>query len=518
MVAAALPPAATLSGMVAQPPAVPARTAASTQLADQFRESVQAGGAVEDLPQEGWFVGVNGVPLGPIPLGDLRELAMAGHIDRRSLVWRDGNSEWRPLGKFPGLARVIDDGSSSAPRADAPAAPRPNGANGHIAGGQATLEHVATGFDAPRADAGERPSAWGDLDDDDEEDEQPTTVKGRVSMMPAGAAPPSVTSLPAPSSPTGLPPPAAPNPFGMTSSVLPPLAPAPVPPRPPAPVLSMPPTAMESAAPVSIISAMPDSMDDPEDGLRPPRRSKWALIAVAIVFAFVLGAIVTHLMRSSSTEKTSSVGSSSSEPSSSMKPYGDVDTGSEGSRRKAAEEAREPAITAALRPGDVEPGELTTARAALSPAPTAAPSADREAVSREAVSRAAKVSATGSLLAGLGSPRAPGPASAREERGTGSGLDATAIQRTVRRYSPGVRQNCWLRALDARPPGVPTSVKLTATITVDASGHVQGVAVTGAPRGYPSLSRCVEGAVKSWQFPRSGAQTITNVPFMFVGQ
>jgi hypothetical protein len=498
MVGAALPPTAALSGMGAQPPLVPARTAASTQLADQFRESVQAGGAVEDLPQEGWFVGVNGVPLGPIPLGDLRELAMAGHIDRRSLVWRDGHSEWRPLGKFPGLARVIDDGAAPAPRADAPAAARPNGANGHIAGGQATLEHVASGFDAPRADAGERPSAWGDLDDDDEEDEQPTTVKGRVSVMPTGAAPPSGSSLPAPSPPAGLPPPAAPNPFGMTSSVLPPLAPAPVPPRPPAPMLSMPPASMEPAAPVSIISAIPDSMDDAEDALRPPRRSKWALIAVAIVFAFALGAIVTHLMRSSSSEKTSSDRSSSSEPSRPKKPDGDVDPGLKGSSSKAAaEEEHEPAITAALRPGDVESGaEVTTARAALSPAPTA----------------------TGSLLAGLGSPRAPGPASAREERAAGSGLDATAIQRTVRRYSPGVRQNCWLRALDARPPGVPTSAKLTATITVDASGRVLGVAVTGAPRGYPSLSRCVEGAVKSWQFPRSGAQTITNVPFMFVGQ
>ena len=100
----------------------------------------------------------------------------------------------------------------------------------------------------------------------------------------------------------------------------------------------------------------------------------------------------------------------------------------------------------------------------------------------------------------------------------GSGLDATAIQRTVRRYSPAVRQNCWLRALDARPAGVPASAKLTATITVEAGGRVQGVSVSGAPRGYPSLSRCVENAVKGWQFPRSGTQTVTNVPFMFVGQ
>lgn len=461
-----------MAGPAAAAPASPApvsRAPVSTQLADQFRESVQAGGAVEDLPQEGWFVGVNGVPLGPIPLGDLRELALAGHIDRRSLVWRDGQPEWRPLGKFPGLARVIDDGVAPArPDAAPPAAPSranngapTNGANGHAA------SHVATGFDVPRADAGERPSAWGDLDDEDDQDEQPTTVKGRVSVMPAGSAPLSASSF-------GAPPPVAPsppsNPFGVTSSVVAP--PTQLPELAPSPVMSAPPPVSAPSAPVSMISAIPDSLGDVEDGLRPRGRSKWYLIAAAIVFAFVLGAVVTHLMRASSSEKASD---------------------------------------AALPPDDADAREsVTTARAGLS-ARVSRPSAD------SALPASASL-APGSLLASLGSPRALGHSPSWDEPVTSSGLDATAIQRTVRRHSPGVRQNCWLRAIDARPPGVPTSVKLTATITVDADGQVQAVAVTGAPRGYPSLARCVETSVRSWQFPRSGAQTVTNVPFMFMGR
>jgi hypothetical protein len=92
------------------------------------------------------------------------------------------------------------------------------------------------------------------------------------------------------------------------------------------------------------------------------------------------------------------------------------------------------------------------------------------------------------------------------------------VQRTVRRYSPAVRQNCWQRALSARAPGVPTSAKVSATITIEPSGRVQAVSVAGAPRGYPSLARCIETSVKGWQFPRAGSQTVTNVPFMFVGQ
>lgn len=504
------PPPSPPAGLgLSSPGAAPARAGGSTQLADQFRESVQAGGNIEDLPQEGWFVGVNGVPLGPIPLGDLRELAVAGHIDRRSLVWRDGQPEWRPLGKFPGLARVIDDGASPAlPRVEPVAAARSNGANGHIASGSAAGAHVATGFDVPRADAGERPSAWGDLDDEDDEDEQPTTVKGRVSVMPTGSAPPSQASFPAPP-----PPPAAPNPFGVTSALVPPPAPAPLPPPAPAPVLSRPPSALESAAPVSLISAIPDSMGDADDELRPPRRSKWYLIAVAIVFAFALGAIVTHLMRTSSPDKTSSDVSGSrglSGTAEKAKPYDAIELGSEAASGRGADGSQPESITASLRPGDVDRSDdVTPTRAALA-------SASSSAMSERSLARA--TSATGSLLAGLGSPRAPSPGLARDERSSGAGLDATAIQRTLRRYSPGVRQNCWLRAIEARPPGVPTSVKLTATITVDAGGRVEGVAVTGAPRGYPSLSRCVESAVKTWQFPRSGAQTITNVPFMFMGQ
>jgi predicted Zn finger-like uncharacterized protein len=497
--------AAPLPGLGASHPA-----RGSTQLADQFRESVQAGGAVDDLPQEGWFVGVNGVPLGPIPLGDLRELAAAGHIDRRSLVWRDGQAEWRPLGKFPGLARVIDEGASPGPphaEPSAAAASRANGANGHIA--SPPMAHVATGFDVARADAGERPSAWGDLDDEDDEDEQPTTVKGRVSVMPAGLAPPSVASLPAPPPPASLPP-SAPNPFGVTSALVPPPAAAPLPPPAPAPVISLPPLASEPAAPVSIISAMPDSMGDIDDGLRPSGRSRWYLIAAAIVFAFALGAIVTHLMRASPPEKASPGAASSRDPAGAPANQR-YEVESEGAGAKAAardRDVRPEAITAALRPADVErTDDVSPGRAGLAPIVAMA---DPSAVP--------KASAAASLLSGLSSPRAPGQGLDREGSGSGTGLDATAVQRTVRRYSPGVRQNCWLRAIEARPPGVPTSVKLTAMITVDAGGRVRDVSVSGAPRGYPTLSRCVEGSVKSWQFPRTGAQTITNVPFMFMGQ
>lgn len=445
-----------------------APSSSSTQLGDQFRESIQAGGAVEELPREGWFVGVNGVPLGPIPLGDLRELAMAGHIDRRSLVWRDGQAEWRPLGKFPGLLRVIDEGAGPLPSARPEAAPtaphaagsQSNGANGHI----------ATGFDVPRADAGERPSVWGDLDDDDDEDEQPTTVKGRVSMMPPNGAPSSVASLPPVSAPAGAAFATA-DPFGITSPGG--AAPAPA-------VASAVTRAGASNHPISIISAMPEPMSE-EPGALSSGRSRWYLVVVAIVFAFALGAIVTHLMRSSSSEASSDRSSQNAAPRAEATGEGDDDDETRAGPRE---------LVAALRPAaDVVAASDTT-------------SADAP--------RGEGFQA-GVLPAGLRGVRSPGASS------RGAGLDAVAVQRTVRRYSPAVRRNCWPRALSTRVPGVPSSAKVTATITIEPNGQVQSVAVSGAPKGYPGLSRCVEGAVKGWQFPRAGAQTVTNVPFMFVG-
>jgi TonB family protein len=93
-----------------------------------------------------------------------------------------------------------------------------------------------------------------------------------------------------------------------------------------------------------------------------------------------------------------------------------------------------------------------------------------------------------------------------------------AIQRTVHKYSPAVRQGCWQPALNARGSSAPSSAKVTATITVDASGHVQAVTASGAPSGYPGLARCVEQAVRGWTFPRSRGDTTTRVPFVFVGQ
>jgi hypothetical protein len=65
------------------------------------------------MPGDEWFVGINGVPVGPIRLSGLRSKAASGAITKESLVWRDGFEEWRPLKSFPELAAIVEEGLSS---------------------------------------------------------------------------------------------------------------------------------------------------------------------------------------------------------------------------------------------------------------------------------------------------------------------------------------------------------------------------------------------------------------------
>jgi len=464
-------------------------------------------------------VGVNGVPLGPIPVADLRELASAGHIDRKSLVWREGQAEWRPLGKFPFLARLLDEGSGAASRpasTEAEASPPPavrnpavnNAAANHsAANGQLT----ASGFDPVRpADARpEKPSAWGDLDEDDDAEEQPTTVKGRVSV-PAPAPGGRVSAPGAPGLPP-VPPPPVPKPDGgALGSVLGPASST--------GAVSVPPSAADPVLGNGLgaaVNALPAADDPDAQMLRDKGRNRTVLVAVAVAAAVAVMAVAWHLMSSSPSSKNAQ------EPG-----HTSAATAEQQGQEKKAEPpppATPPAQTSpaptAEAPSDAPIAQIPEPPAAVAKAPTPSTS---PAPTANAPGAAAPKPAAPSLLSGLGTLQTPGPTAGAKSAGSGAaagvGLDATAIQRTVRKYSPAVRQNCWQRALNARAPGVPSSAKVTATITVDSSGKVQSVTAAGAPRGYPGLAHCIEDAVRGWAFPRSMGETVTNVPFMFVGQ
>ncbi|HEY6562685.1 MAG TPA: GYF domain-containing protein [Polyangiaceae bacterium] len=61
-----------------------------------------------------WYVGINGVPVGPIRLSELRSKASVGAITLDSLVWREGFEDWQALRTFPELVAIVEESVSSA--------------------------------------------------------------------------------------------------------------------------------------------------------------------------------------------------------------------------------------------------------------------------------------------------------------------------------------------------------------------------------------------------------------------
>ncbi len=61
------------------------------------------GQAVED----GWFAGLDGKAVGPLPARDVRQRIHSGEMNPETLVWREGMAGWQPLARVPSLAPMV---------------------------------------------------------------------------------------------------------------------------------------------------------------------------------------------------------------------------------------------------------------------------------------------------------------------------------------------------------------------------------------------------------------------------
>jgi predicted Zn finger-like uncharacterized protein len=175
----------------------------------------------------------------------------------------------------------------------------------------------------------------------------------------------------------------------------------------------------------------------------------------------------------------------------------------------------DPASEPALQADVPAPGlaVLGGANAAMPSAPSQAPGTPPTAPSRTPPERAAGTSP----LPVVRDPTAlvPDPAVAVP---AGPPLDAAQVQRTVARYTSGVRRSCWQPALDARDVGAPGSAKVVVKLDVASNGTVRRATTSGDPPGYRGLARCIATRVAGWQFPASASSTTVEVPFVFAAQ
>src|SRR5207244_6080580 len=88
----------------------------SSALAGAFQKQVEQAPATQPFPQTGsievsvtdeWYVAINGVPVGPVRISELRRKAASGAVTEDSLCWQEGLEEWRPVRAITELAEIV---------------------------------------------------------------------------------------------------------------------------------------------------------------------------------------------------------------------------------------------------------------------------------------------------------------------------------------------------------------------------------------------------------------------------
>jgi len=109
-------PALATSLAAAKPakPAAPPQKQKESALAGAFQKTVAKEASLQEISTTSeWYVAINGVPVGPVRIAELRRKASTGAVTEESLVWQEGMEEWRPLRTIPELVAIVQEGLSA---------------------------------------------------------------------------------------------------------------------------------------------------------------------------------------------------------------------------------------------------------------------------------------------------------------------------------------------------------------------------------------------------------------------
>lgn len=440
-----------------------------------------------------WYVAINGVPVGPVRLSELRRKAAAGSVTEDSLAWQEGLEEWRPVRSLPELAAIVREAAlgnrpsllapptPSKPPPPPAARPRPSQApptprRPDVAPATQRLEEGRS--PAPgrsnvvplHGDLSRRSAASADGDLAPMTSPLAPAARGSAALAPAA----SVSIAPKPPTPSQAPRPLTPAPFAATAPMATPdpfAVPAADPFAVKAPLPVAPLTSSASFAPPPSVSAAP----------APARRGAplwfWPVLAFAIVFG---GFAAYRLIDKPQAERVIVQVPTPAAPTAAPAPT------------ETAAPAPEASASAAPSAKATSTAPRVATGAATAPAATGPKTADLSG-----------------LLGGAGGPAVGGGSATGPS--AGGGLDSATVQRIVRERSPGVKRACWERG----GGDTKSSAKVNVAITVAANGRVQGAQATGDD---PVVAKCIENQVRNWSFPAPGAETTINVPFVFVRQ
>jgi predicted Zn finger-like uncharacterized protein len=493
-------------------------------LAGAFRSTVQKDEEVSasfDLglsAADEWYVAINGVPVGPIRVQEVRRKAALGAVTLQSLVWQEGMEEWRPVQAFAELAAIVQEAATSGRTSLMPHA-------------DSSIPHAPAQSPSPPKAGAPRPAM------------QPP----RASQVPAAPRAPSAPPRTAPAAPIGKPLAPKPAPTPSPSPALAPPAPiaasaaaqaqgrnnvvpitsrlataerleiddatvpykdepirpsvAPDPFAMPPPAANNNPFATDSALLPAVggaamtASAIPMPAPEPAQRRAPP----WMIIAMLVLAgAFGVTAALAIFLRPPPAPVAPVVIQMSGAPAQPAPPSIAATTAA------TAQNGDTP------NPADTATAAPTSTNLVASKLPPSAPLASNAA--KPAASSAAP---GGFSLSGLGGSSAPrvgpgGDNGGGEAPKAGQCLTQGQVQSVINSHQPGVKRGCW-----DRNPSSLSVVSVSVMVTIGPGGEVQSVSANGAD---PSVAKCVEMDVRNWHFPAGGCVQQTAFGFRFLRQ
>jgi len=416
-------------------------------------------------PKE-WWAAIRDTPTGPMTREEIEDHIKAGDVDAESLVWREGQDDWRPLREVHALSELLrGTGRAQVPKAPpgrtplrasaAPAAIAPDRSIGSVATPIAGLAKGAVAVPAPASTAGPRISTTG----------------GMFPEGPASPASPGSGSLQIPIE-------------DIPHYVPPGRAAAPTP------------------APARAMEDLPRVVMREDSIVQPPAKRMspiaWIAVCGALAFGITLALGLLQYLGprlgtrpTGPTERVRVVTVGGALPD--LAPAG----GTPGAQQAGTPEA--PGEPGATRPGGPRP-------AGGPPVP-----GKNKTLSQEDQALLARFQQQNGMPAG-GSldPSKLRTGSGQNQGGGGSALTADQVRAVVARERNSV-QSCYERAMRGRSQA--EDVRVTVVATVGSSGVVTSVNVRGG--GDPNMTQCIQTAVRRWRFPAAAGSSQPEIPFLF---
>ena len=436
-----------------------------------------------------WYVAINGVPVGPILVAEVRRKAALGSVTEDTLVWQDGLDEWRPVRSFPELAATVREAAHAGRGSLVPPAP-PSRGTARLSPDRSPAVHAVpqaplhppapppqAPAPAPPASSVQRPIA---LAPHAPTPQGPHPLAPAVAPEQTGAAAPAESPPPAPRSAEVQPASVSADPFKVPA----------------------PPFVGSSAANAQEPLGRPvaaRTLDEAalrslgELDLPPARGTPWVAIAmVAAAMAFgSTAAIVLLLPRASQPAQPESAlpAAATMNPQNTMKPgvAGDPSDRPANQRESPSPSSQAEALRRPVASAPPRPQPMAAATASAS---------SRAFDTHSFIPPSAGVIPTDDTTE---SPKAPGQCQSEGQ-----------VQQVIAQHQTAIRRTCWERNQTEKPAA---SVAVALTIAPD--GSPQGVSVTGDD---PMVARCIEGDLHSWHFPAMGCSQKTAFSLKFVRQ